>query len=211
MERLYKMRFIIGFGLFLFLSPAGFGATPFCSLVVTVSSAHGNRLESQVSVEESGGRVTERETKPGTGTAEFCDLGIVPVVVKVGDDGSCNQVVVKEVPLRWNETFRLAVTYEPDACAPDIARLSVRTCAVMLRVSDAKGTAVPAAVFRGTGGSGEQGADGYGRLLVRLSRGRSLLAMISAPGFKDAQVPMSCPRDLDYGEQTIKLERVAVP
>jgi hypothetical protein len=182
-------------------------ASPYCSLVVTVSSRGGDRLESQVSVQGADGKVIDKETKAGEGTAQFCDLGIVPVSVKVGDDGTCNQVVVREVPLRWNETVNLAITYEPYECAGDAIPLPVRSCSIMLRVLDAHGSPISGAVFHSDDNAVNLISDEYGRLLVRLTRGRPLAALVSARSYLKAGISVECPSGLDYGEKTVSLEK----
>lgn len=76
-----------------------------CSLTVIVTDNDRNEVEAQVSVLERGGRLTEKETEPGG--ARFCDLGILPVTVSVGLPNSCNYTVVHNVPLEWNETYKI--------------------------------------------------------------------------------------------------------
>src|SRR6185312_6253557 len=163
MERLHPVGFLfLCASLALVAGGNASAAERYCSLTVTVSSTTGARVEAFVSVQDQSGRVTEKETEAGKGTAEFCDLGITTVTVKVGDDGSCNQVVVKNVPLVWEETQRLAVTYQPDACPADSPRLAPLKCALMIRVQDATG-AVPNAAIKGSEDLSTQTSDEYGR------------------------------------------------
>jgi hypothetical protein len=89
-------------------------AADYCSLVVRVLSPDGKHEEAIVAVEEKNGRRIERD--PTAEDVRFCDLGVEPVAVKVGSDGTCNQVVVREVPLAWREQYLLMVTYDTRPC-----------------------------------------------------------------------------------------------
>ena len=53
-----------------------------CALTVRVLSQNGQDVEAPVTVEEKNGRVLEKEHSHGG--VQFCDLGILPVTVKVG-------------------------------------------------------------------------------------------------------------------------------
>src|SRR5438105_753372 len=65
----------------------------------------------------------------------FCDLGILPVEVKIGSDGMCNQVAIHEVPVSLERTYLLTVTYDPEAC-PESVPPPVPICEILFRVSD---------------------------------------------------------------------------
>src|SRR5947208_15002194 len=102
MERLHK---VVKVGtLFAVLSSLqGAIAADYCSLAVRVLSPDNRRpVEVPVSVREKSGRVVEKETT--TEDVKFCDLGISPVTVTVGND-TCNQVVVRDVPIEWKEQY----------------------------------------------------------------------------------------------------------
>jgi hypothetical protein len=82
--------------------------------VVRVLLPDGRRPEAPVTVIEHGGRTEEKDQEDRD--VEFCDLGILPVTVKVGSDGMCNQTTVENVPISYDNTYTLVVTYDALAC-----------------------------------------------------------------------------------------------
>lgn len=90
-----------------------------------------------VSVEETSGRKIGKD--PTAEDVEFCDLGIAPVTVKVGANGTCNQIVIRDVPLNWQERYLLTVTYDLEPCLEDSPPPPVPICNVLFRVSDRNG------------------------------------------------------------------------
>ena len=110
----------------------------YCSLTVRVLSPDGRRPAASISVQEESGRVEEQDYSQESGDARFCDLGGLPVTVKVGDDG-CNQVIVRGVPVSWNDPYLLSVTYDPEPCSREVPRGPVPVCRVVFRVADAVG------------------------------------------------------------------------
>ena len=132
MARLHKL--IVGAvalaSLFLAESPAI--AQEYCSLTVRVTDPDGSRLRISVTVEEQNGRV---ETGEQISTdVRFCDLGALPVTVKVGDDGTCNRVTVRDVPVAWREPYLLRITYDPEPCLRDLPLPVNPTCRVVFRI-----------------------------------------------------------------------------
>ena len=102
-----------------------------------VVTPNGLRPEVAVSVEEKNGHIQEQE--PTSKDAQFCDLGGLPVTVRVGYDGSCNQVIVREVPVVWREPYLLRVMYDPTPCNRDLPRPPVPVCRMVFRVSGSDG------------------------------------------------------------------------
>src|SRR5947209_3380614 len=102
MERLYQ----ITLGLALIVGLAARAQTSpqtACSLAVRVLTPDGQRPEAPVSVKEENGHIHVDEQEDGD--VHFCALGILPVTVTVGSDGLCNQVVVRNVPVTWDEPY----------------------------------------------------------------------------------------------------------
>jgi hypothetical protein len=113
MERLYQLMLVAALG-FIPGPPVG-QAHNTCSLHVRVLTPDGQRPEAPVEVIDGSGRTEYREQEGSD--VEFCDLGIMPATVKVGSSGLCNGVTVRDVPVAWNQTYLLTVTYDPLACA----------------------------------------------------------------------------------------------
>jgi hypothetical protein len=137
MERLYKVtgtikNFFLASALALVTQAAR--AQGYCSLKVEVTSPGGGNVAAQVFVEERNGNVEYRLLKGHEVT--FCDLGILPVTVKVGVDGSCSQVVVRNVALMWQRESTLKVTFDPGGCPKDAGELPTPVCLVLFRVTD---------------------------------------------------------------------------
>lgn len=87
MPRLHQMRWITP--ALLVLGALSTHAQDKCSLVVRAVAPDGRRVEAPISVTEMSGRTEDRD--PSEEDARFCDLGILPVTVNVGGEGSCNQ------------------------------------------------------------------------------------------------------------------------
>jgi hypothetical protein len=118
----------------------------YCSLTVRVLSPDGRRPGASVSVKEENGRVKEQEADQESGDVRFCDLGGVPVTVTVGND-ECNQVIVRGVPVSWNDPYLLTVTYDPEPCLRELPRGPIPICRVIFRVADGGGKWVDGATI----------------------------------------------------------------
>lgn len=85
-----------------------------CSLFVRVVTPQGaEERDLPITVEERDGRKSQKRYERGG--VVFCDLGILPVTITVGHPG-CNQVVIRDVPLRWGERRMISVTYDFESC-----------------------------------------------------------------------------------------------
>lgn len=115
-----------------------------CSLIVRVLSPDGRRPKAPVSVIQEDRRVEELEQD--SAEVRFCGLGILPVTVTVGSGGMCGQVIVRDVPVAWNRTYLLHVTYDPGACRERVPPPEP-ACEVLFRVRSATGAPVPGAVI----------------------------------------------------------------
>jgi hypothetical protein len=181
-------------------------AGEYCSLVVRVLSPDGRRVEALVSVEEGNGRVIERD--PTSEDVKFCDLGIAPVTVKVGADGTCNQVVVRDVPLTWQEQHLLTVTYDLEPCLEDLPPPPVPVCQVLFRVSDVNGRWLnKASIHFQQPRLSPRETDREGRALLVLKLGDRVTGSISSGGYVAKPFSLSCSRSKPVREEPIKLER----
>ncbi len=163
-------------------------ASDYCSLVVDVVTPGGKRPVADVTVIEQNGRKQNQIVKGRE--ARFCDLGVSPVNVKVGGDGTCNQVTVNNVPLSWQKTYRLKITYDPEPCLEESPHLS-RFCTYVFRISDTSGTWISGASVRVMPGDFTLTTDAAGRASSDVKIGK-VSAVITAPGFSTESVDTTC-------------------
>ena len=203
MERLHQVALALFVGVKLLTGDPLFGADSYCSLSVRVLSPDGRRPRVPVSVEDSNGRVLDREQ--ASGNVRFCDLGIRPVTVTVGLPG-CNQVVVKDVPLTWKNPYLLTVTYDGSPCFRDYPPPPVPTCQILFRVSDVAGKWIQGATVQfDPGGPAQRATDDAGRAFVTSRLDQQIGGMVSATGYLPQPFSLTCRRGERIQEEVIKL------
>jgi hypothetical protein len=192
----------------LLLGAAAARGAEYCSLVVRVLSPDQKRvLEVPVSVRESNGRVVEKDTD--SSDLRFCDLGIKPVTVTVGRH-ECNQVVVRGVPLFWEEEYLLAVTYDPEPCEKELPPPAVPVCQVLLRIADTSGGWISkASVQFPNSALARRDTDAAGRAFVTLKTGNRVEGTVRSDGYNTKQFSLSCAPGQVSQEELIKIERSA--
>jgi hypothetical protein len=180
-------------------------AAAYCSLIVTVHNAAGEGVSVRIAVEETNGwRVAESASQ---GSAKLCGLGIKPVTVIVGD-AACNQVTVRNVPLQWNTTQTLPVTYDETPCRSDTP--PVAACAFVLRFIDTSHQPIGTLSFATTKPFPQTyRADDYGRVMVRIAAGQEMLGEGSASGYKPVQVSIRCTSENMSVERVLQLARIS--
>ena len=185
------------------LAATSLHAAAYCSLSIKVETPSGKEVETRVVVEEEHGWRTERTTRRGQ--ARFCGLGIKPVSVTVGAAG-CNQVVVRNVPLRWSETRNLSVIYDEAPCLVDT--LPVAACAFLLRFVSPDNDPVGGVSFKvQTPFAESYRGDEYGRVFMRIAGGQQLFGVSSASGYKPTEIMIPCVSKNQRLEQTVVLEK----
>jgi hypothetical protein len=185
------------------LAVTGLRAAGYCSLSVKVESPSGKVMDVRVVVEEQNGSKTEKTAREGL--AEFCGLGMKPVSVTVGGQG-CNQVVVRDIPLRWNETRKVSVLYDLDPCNIDAP--PVPACAILFRFIDSKRVPISTAILSEQKPFAQSHvADDYGRILVRIAAGQELSGEALANGYKPVQISIPCTTLNQRLEQIVVLEK----
>jgi len=196
------MSTIVSFVLVLGLSTNLF-AKDHCSLVVKAVDSEGREVEADVVVTERDGRRIERENRPGG--VKFCDLGITPITVTVGSP-ECNQVVVRNVPLRWGETRIVSVIYDDRPCLVDPP--PVAACQFLFRFIDTQHNFVKGVSLKTQTPYEEvHKADDFGRLLMKIPAGQQLLGMAAANGYGPAEVRVPCVTNNRKVEQYITLTK----
>jgi hypothetical protein len=184
MERLCKIALSV---LACLCGSLAFGAESYCALSVEVTAPDGRRPVVLVSAVEQSGRTITRIQR--SQDVQFCDLGLLPVTVKVGTDGSCNQVVINEVPLVWREPYHLKVTYDP--CPEQSRRLPTPECDFLFRVTDMTGKWIPGAAVQIEPSGVKSETDTSGRALLGTKLG-DITATISAPGYVVRSLKTRC-------------------
>ncbi len=176
----------------------------YCSLVVRVTDPQGFPLVAKVTVTEGGSRrITMKSAE--TGLAEFCDLGIKPVEITVGQ-GGCDEVDVKDVELHWGRTRSLPLIYAPCWLTGDPPPGT--GCEILLRFLDARGNPVPGAMIAVDGVAQPEISDVFGRLRTGAGFDTTLHATGSAPGFISRRLTAACSRTEPILEQDVSLDRI---
>ena len=176
-------------------------AADYCSLIIRVMSPDNRRpLDVEVSVKEESGRVTSKDTD--LDDTRFCDMGISPVTVTVGGD-ACNQVVVRDVPLAWQEEYLMKITYDPEPCLKERSPPLVPHCKLLIRIEDSNGTWLKnASVVFASARFPRSETDQAGRILVVPRRGERVTGSASASGYSSKTFSGACPgSDRSYDEE----------
>lgn len=177
----------------------------YCSLVVKVLNREGQETEAWVTVEERDGRRLREENAPGG--LRFCDLGILPVTVMVGDP-ACNQVIVRNVPLEWQQTRELRILYDREPCLID--RPPSPVCEFVLRFANAEGNWVKGVSLTVKGGPHERqiAGDTFGRIHVAVPIREERLVVATANGYQAEELRLPCTPENLLTERKITLRRV---
>ncbi len=133
MERLYQLVLLFGAAVYFLGAAPSLAAKDYCSLRVRVLAPNGQRPLVLVTVYEKSGRKVEKRQGPSE-DLQFCDLGIEPVTVVVGLKG-CNQVVINDVPLSWQEPYTLKVIHDYVSCMREEGPPPKPVCEVLLRIA----------------------------------------------------------------------------
>lgn len=188
---------------FLLWTVSGLAGQDYCSLTVRVVAPNGRRPAVSVYVQEANGRVVEKEQE--SADVRFCDLGGLPVTVKVGEDKTCNQVIVREVPVSWREPYLLRVIYDPEPCLVDAPPPPTPICRVVFRIADRAGGWVHgAAIDISHPTATRKITDSFGRASYVVRRGEQVRGSVSADE-KLAVFEFTCAEPVH--EKSVKLEK----
>jgi hypothetical protein len=205
MERPYQLMLVAALGII--PGPPVAHAQNACSLHVRVLTPDGRRPGAPVEVIDGSGRTQEREQEGSD--VKFCDLGIMPVTVKVGSSGLCNNITVRDVPVAWNQTYLLTVTYDPLACAiwhrpPP----PVPACEFLLRIADSDGRWISgASVTIPDLPLGKMTTDQFGRAWFVIRADQDFHGSVAAAGYRTAGIACRCASSERRREQYVKLEK----
>jgi hypothetical protein len=162
-----------------------------------------------VTVEEENGRKVEKRYT--SGGIRFCDLSIRPVTVTVGFPG-CNQVVVREVPLKWYRTMTSTVISDRESCsiAYHGATLTLPpTCELLFRFVDSHQNPLPGASLQ-IQEPFERNieADEYGRAYVRVPFSQEMVGTGVAKGFESVPLNLTCTNKVVASEHFVTMTPV---
>jgi hypothetical protein len=177
-----------------------FGAD-YCSLAVNVIDPSGREVNTRISVREQDGNVTEHENVQGG--AKFCNLGITPVTVTVGSP-SCNQTIVRNVPVSWGTERRVTVLYDRSPCMID--EPPVAACQFLLRFVDAAGEPMIGVRFEMQKPEKQSlKGDRFGRVLVRIPASQEMHGVATHRAFLPAEVTLPCVAQNQILERYVRL------
>lgn len=187
------------------------GAVPvdaYCSLSVRVLSPDQQRIpDVPVSVKEQNGRTIEKEST--TEDVKFCDLGLRPVTVTVGVD-SCNQTIVRDVPVDWETEYTLTVIYDREACVQSQPPAPVPYCRILLRVSDSVGWLERAIIRSASKQLAPKETDSHGRALFLIEINNQVTGSVHKAGYKDTAFSTTCTMPNRIQELSIALDKLNI-
>ncbi len=192
------------FFLLIIINPWISSGLDFCSLTIQLVDPEGSQIPRVLTtVRENNGRTVQKESVT-SGKVTFCDLGIEPVTVTIGRD-SCNQITVRDVPIKWGAPYVLQVTYDPQAC---IGRRTWGDCYVLFRVSDTNGQWIEKATVNFERPEFPPfETDLLGRSLLLVGVNGNLAGNVAAPGFISKPFSLSCSTQ-GRRDEFIQLDRV---
>lgn len=161
-----------------------------CALVVKIVDPSNQPIDTYVTVMDSAGSATEQ--KATNGAANFCGLGIKPVTVTVGRNERCNQLIVKNVPLRWGRTYVMKVIYDYESCLSPWIPVVTPSCEMLVKTIDADGDPVAGAVLRLRGRAAELKTDDYGRAYLNLAVGMEAAIDVRHPDYSSTSIHTAC-------------------
>ena len=182
-------------------------AQDFCSLVVKVVFPGGSEIYDTrpITVEEGDGRIVEKRYERGG--AMFCDLGIGPVTIAVGDSRGCGQVIVKNIPPDWGKTTTVTVITNSDPCRVYGLAYGIMGCPMLYRFRDSQKKPIQGVslnlqapyikTFK---------ADEFGRIYITgVNYGSDLVGTATASGYDSTNVTFSCTTQYRRADQFITM------
>lgn len=176
----------------------------YCSLRVNVKDPEGKPVTTFVSVGEQRGQWYNESSKGGT--AEFCNLGLFPVKIKIGWLG-CGQLNVEDVYLKWGATVVYDVIYDRRFCAVESHEIPLPVCRLLFRFFDADGKGIPNVRIETEGGQAALKSDEYGRLLLHLPVSKSLTGSAVVAGHQKQAIEGRCVTGRLNEESLVRFKR----
>lgn len=177
----------------------------YCSLVVKVIDEQGSEIEAPVSVQEIGGKVVEGDYEAGG--VRFCDLGILPVTVRVGRPESCNYTIIHNVALEWQETRSIVVRHEVEPCQRHLPAPPKPLCQLLIRVFDQNAVGLLATVEVNRRSRETYQTDRVGRVRVLMESGSAVGCVVRSNRFLPKRIEAHCTLDTPRIERIVVLSR----
>jgi hypothetical protein len=201
-SRIFIRLLLLGIGRIL-AAQTTIASNDFCSLVVQVTDPQGTPMRAKVTVVDSSLRRLPRKTG-ADGKVSFCDLGLRPVDVVVGE-GGCGELVVKSVDLAWGRSKLLPVVYAP--CWLDGEPPPTTACEILLRFSDERGEPIRGVSVKTQFGSHDSLSDRYGRIRIGIGFDKTLEVTAVAPGFRSERLGVACSQADRIIERDVRMNR----
>jgi hypothetical protein len=164
-------------------------AADFCAVRVTISTPYSAPASTPVALIDADSHIVKKFDSIN-GVAEFCDFGFGEYSIRVGSD-QCGQVTLGHIQLVYGLPQHFSVVLNPCLMGADGGRYPP-SCLVYFRVASSEGTGLGSAFITVAGDTRQFKADQYGRIFTGLRNGSSKDFTISADGFEDQIVPVSC-------------------
>jgi hypothetical protein len=188
--------------LFLITVSSAWSADDFCAVTVNVVDPMGEPISVPVELAAVGGRVIDKQLAHD-GVARFCDFGFGDHTIRVGED--CGFVTLNRIRLVYQhpQWFRVVLNY---CTIGGDGGVFPPSCLVYIRVSSQAGAKLSGAEASLEGGQHIVPADRYGRLYFAIRQGASYAYKVSAAGYADHVVRLSCENPTRI-ERAVELQR----
>jgi len=197
MNRLHFLAFVLSA-----LVAGPLAAADFCAVTVNVVDEGGNPSRAPVRLVDPKGQVAESVFTPPSGRAEFCDFGFGSYSIHVGDD-DC-PVILGNIVLGYG--FNQKFTVVARRCGSSISVMRFPPwCDVYLRIASTDGSKLSGAETVGIINTRRVTADQYGRALLTILKGKSETFTVSAQGYRDGTVSLSC-KNMESIEKEVRLD-----
>jgi hypothetical protein len=197
----------------------------YCSLVVKLTDSTGGEDSSRqlIAVTEKNGRTTSMENRAGG--VSFCDLGIMPVTIKVTKP-YCHDITVNNVSLKFGETATIEILSYDGRCS-SVPKASVDFaappwCTVLLRMKDDEDKWISGVTLKPTPPATDftdidprhranpfSQSDRAGRILVLIDLKGEFRAIAMRDGYMPETIQIPCTADTYYTERVVSMRKTS--
>jgi len=191
----------------------------YCSLVVKLIDSTGAEDSSRqlITVTEMNGRTTSMENRAGG--VSFCDLGILPVTIRVSKSLYCRDITLSNVGMNFGETTTIKIMADNPLCS-NVDLAPTPWCRVLLRFKDEEDKWIsgitlkpvpPAIDFRDVYPLHRANAfpqsDHAGRILVGIEQKAELRATATRDGYMPQTIELPCTTETYYTERVMSMHK----
>ena len=223
MEKLLQLSWSVGLLVLLIPALSIAQGNDYCSLVVKLTDSTGGDDSSRqvIAVTEKNGRTLSMENRAGR--VSFCDLGIVPVTIKVTKP-YCNDITVNNVGLKFGETTTIKILSYDGRCL-NVGKVSVDFaaapwCTVLLRIKDDEDKWISGVTLKPFPPAMDFGdidprrranpfsqSDRAGRILVLIDLKGEFRAIATRDGYMPETIQVPCTADTYYTERVVSMHK----